>query len=178
MNTLAIIETYYKRGSELYNTLIRHSNDVVSKSLEISRKHPELGIDEEFVREAGALHDIAIYTTNAPKIKCFGILPYISHGYLGRELLDTLGYPKHALVCERHTGSGISEVEIIEQHLPLPHRDMLPVSIEEKIICYADCFFSKAKLGEEKSLEEVRVNLGKFGKASLDRFDELHALFS
>jgi len=41
------------------------------------------------------------------------------------------GYPKHGLVCERHTGTGITLEMIIKNNLPLPHRDMVPVSMEE-----------------------------------------------
>ncbi|MEZ4602993.1 MAG: hypothetical protein R2861_06175 [Desulfobacterales bacterium] len=33
--------------------------------------------------------------------------------------------------------------EIQTHHLPLPLRSMVPVTLEEEIICYADKFFSK-----------------------------------
>ena len=38
------------------------------------------------------------------------------------------GFPRHALVCERHTGAGMSLQSIIDQQLPVPHRNMVPVS--------------------------------------------------
>ncbi|HYQ47622.1 MAG TPA: hypothetical protein VEP69_01025, partial [Thermodesulfovibrionales bacterium] len=59
-------------------------------------------------------------------------------------------------------------------------RDMLPCSLEEKIICYADKFFSKTvgKLGTKKSTSEVRDEMKKFGRERLNAFDKLHALFS
>lgn len=177
MDTLAIIENYYKKDSELYNILVKHSADVTQKALDIAKKHPELNIDQQFVSQAGMLHDIGIFATNAPGIACFGVAPYICHGYLGREILEELGYHKHALVCERHTGSGLTKDEIIEQHLPLPHHDMIPISMEEKVICFADCFFSKTKLGEKKSVEKVRQDMKKYGPASVDRFEELCNLF-
>jgi hypothetical protein len=53
------------------------------------------------------------------------------------------GHPELALVCERHIGVGISIAEIQHHNLPLPSRDMIPVSIEEQLICYSDKFFSK-----------------------------------
>ena len=42
---------------------------------------------------------------------------------------------------------------------------MLPVTLEEKIICYADKFYSKkpGALCFEKTLEEVRKEIGKYG---------------
>ncbi len=177
MNALDIIEKYYKKDSELYTILIKHSTDVMNKALSIAENHPELHIDTEFVKEAAMLHDIGIFLTHAPSIKCFGIAPYICHGYLGRELLDREGLPKHALVCERHTGTGITEEEIIKNELPLPHRNMIPLSIEEKVICFADCFFSKAVLGKERSVEQVKQSLCKFGEEPVKQFEEWVEMF-
>lgn len=177
MNTLAIIEKYYKKDSELYNILVQHSTDVTNKALSIAANHPELNIDSKFVSEAGMIHDIGIFLTNAPSIKCFGIEPYLAHGYLGRDIMEKQGYPVHALVCERHTGTGLSLEEIIEENLPLPHRDMRPVSIEEKVICFADCFFSKTHLGEERSIDKVRQSLSKFGESTVRQFDRWCAIF-
>jgi uncharacterized protein len=76
------------------------------------------------------------------------------------------------LVCERHTGAGLSKEEIIAQKLPIPHRDMLPVTIEEQIICFADKFFSKSKhLTKPKNIEKVQKGLLKYGQVQLDRFN-------
>lgn len=172
MDPIAIIEKYYKRYSDLYNILLSHSTDVTNKALYIAKKHPELNADTSFIKEAAMLHDIGIFLTNAPSINCYGIAPYVCHGYLGRELLDAEGLPLHGLVCERHTGVGISLEEIETEHLPLPRRDMRPVSIEEKIICFADCFYSKTNLGKEKSLEKIRNGLSKHGTDSVKIFDE------
>ena len=73
--------------------------------------------------------------------------PIFCHGYLGAELVRKEGFPKHALVCERHTGAGLSLQNIIQQDLPVPHREMTPVSLEEQIICFADKFFFKVQTG-------------------------------
>ncbi len=177
MNPIDIIKKYYEESSSLYNILINHSSDVTKKALDIAKKHPELNIDMHFVREAGMMHDIGIFMTNAHSIDCYGEYPYIAHGYLGSELLQKEGLPKHALVCERHTGAGLTLEEIIEQKLPLPHRNMMPISIEEKVICFADCFFSKTNLGEEKSIETIKGKLAKFGERSVRQFTEWCELF-
>ena len=135
--------------------------------------------DIDFITEAAILHDIGIVLTYAPKLGCYGDKDYICHGYLGRELLEKENLPRHALVCERHTGVGLTVGDIIAQNLPLPHRDMFPISIEEQIICFADKFFSKnpASLEEEKSIEKVKNTLSKHGKRKIDRFDEWCRLF-
>jgi uncharacterized protein len=177
MNALDIIDKYYKKGTKLYEILIDHSTDVTNKALAIANNHPELNIDKGFIEEAAMLHDIGIYLTNAPGIECYGDKPYLAHGYLGREILDKLGYPKHGLVCERHTGTGISLSEIEKKNLPLPHRDMIPISIEEQLVCFADCFFSKTRLGKEKTVDEVKKSLVKFGDESVKKFNKWCSIF-
>ena len=72
-------------------------------------------------------------------------------------MMQAEGYPRHALVCERHTGTGLSLSYIIEQDLPVPHREMLPISLEEQVICFADKFFSKTHLGEERNVKQASI---------------------
>lgn len=177
MNPLDIIKKYYCEGSDAYRILTIHSRSVADKALAIARMHPELDLDLSFIEEAAMLHDIGIFKCNAPEIDCHGDAPYICHGYLGAELMRAEGFPRHALVCERHTGTGLSLQMIEEQHLPVPHRDMRPVSWEEQIICFADKFYSKTHLDREKQLEKIRKSLSKYGAATLSQFDEWYKLF-
>ncbi|SFL43561.1 uncharacterized protein SAMN05216357_12280 [Porphyromonadaceae bacterium KH3CP3RA] len=177
MDIQTIINKYYKAGTKLYDIYMSHVTDVTNKSLSIAHKHPELAVDVRFIEEAGMLHDIGIFLTKAPHIACEGGYPYICHGYLGRELLTEEGYPKHGLVCERHTGTGLSLETIINRKLPIPHRDMRPQSLEEKIICFADKFFSKSQLGKEKPLKKIRQNLAGHGWHQVEIFDEWCELF-
>ena len=99
------------------------------------------------------------------------VISLISHGYLGADLMRREGYPRHALVCERHTGAGLSLDDIIAQNLPVPHRDMLPVSMEGQVICFADKFYSKTHLEREKTVEKARKSISNFGNVGLERFD-------
>ena len=128
--------------------------------------------DLNFIHSAAILHDIGIFLTDSPGLDCHGTEPYIRHGILGRDILDALGHPRHALVCERHVGVGISAEDIQRFHLPLPERDMRPVSLEEEIICYADKFFSKNGNGasREKSVAEIVESLGRYGAGHVQRF--------
>jgi uncharacterized protein len=179
MNPIPIIEKYYKKDSEAYRFLVEHGRSVAKKSLEVAKNVPELSPDLRFIEEAAMLHDIGIFLVDAPSIGCFGDKKYVCHGYLGREILEKEGLPLHALVCERHIGLGISLEEIKERDLPLPKRDMLPVSIEEEIICFADKFFSKNEkfLTKEKNIEKVRKEIAEFGDRSLRVLDEYVELF-
>lgn len=172
-----IINKYYPKDNKLKHILMVHSRNVADKALEIVDSHPELGADRQFVEEAAMLHDIGIFMTDAAGIHCFGDKPYICHGTLGAELLRKEGYPHHALVCERHTGAGLSLADIERQQLPIPHRDLLPVSIEEKIICFADKFYSKTKLEKEKTVEAALASVAKFGDESASRFTEWIKIF-
>lgn len=172
-----IIRKYYSERSELYKILLEHSFAVANYALELAQIHPEMHLDKNFIYEAAMLHDIGIFKTNAPDIHCFGDYPYICHGYLGSELMTQEGFSMHALVCERHTGSGITLKKILKDDLPLPHREMLPVSLEEKIICFADKFYSKTNLNKVKTVDKVRKKMEKHGRGSLERFDEMCKLF-
>lgn len=177
MNPIELLKKHYKEDSELYFILYTHSHSVAQKALEIARIHPEMEIDTRFLEEAALIHDIGINKTNAPEIGCFGTYNYICHGFLGSEMVRNEGFEKHALVCERHTGSGISKESIIQNKLPLPVRDMLPISIEEKLICFADKFFSKTNLNKVKTIDEIRKSLSKYGDESVYRFNEMVKLF-
>jgi uncharacterized protein len=156
---------------------VKHSEQVKNKALEIAGKHPELNLDTEFITEAAMLHDIGIFLCEAPRIHCHGTHQYIEHGYLGADLLRKEGLPRHALVCERHTGTGLSLKMIEKGNLPLPHRDMLPVSPEEQVICYADKFYSKTQLDEAHSVDRIRDYLKRYGKSEVLKFDRWHSLF-
>ena len=123
------------------------------------------------------LHDIGIFKCDAAGIQCFGTEPYICHGRIGAELLRSEGFPRHARVCERHTGTGITKAQIIAQNLPLPQQDFLPETMEEKVICYADKFFSKTHIDREKTIEQAEKSLSKFGDEGVLRFREWEKCF-
>ena len=177
MNPLKIIEKYYDVWPEACQILISHSRDVAGKAVAIAKAHPEMNLDLTFIDEASMLHDIGIRYCHAPDIGCYGTYDYICHGYLGAELLQKEGFLRHALVCERHTGTGISVQMIIEEKLPLPHRDFLPVTMEEQLICFADKFFSKTKPGTEKSIAQIQESLYRHGEGTVLRFNQWCKLF-
>ena len=166
-----VIDKYYSDNPPLKSLLLLHSTLVARKALAIVDSHPELGAYRGFVEEAAMLHDIGIFLTDAEPIHCFGKYHYLCHGYLGADLLRNEGLPRHALVAERHTGTGLTLKQILERDLPLPHRDMAPVSIEEKIVCFADKFFSKTRPEEEKTVEQAENSLAKFGQEGVEIFN-------
>lgn len=177
MDPITLIHKYYPEANRLRDILVTHSESVARKACAIADAHPELHLDRQFLYEGAMLHDIGIFLTDAGGICCYGDKPYICHGSLGAELMRQEGYERHALVCERHTGAGLSLQEIEAQQLPVPHREMVPVSLEEQVICFADKFFSKTHLDREKSVEKARRSLERYGQEGLDRFDRWCELF-
>ena len=176
---IKIIERYYTPGSKAYEYIIEHGMMVAHKALEIADRVDWLPPGLLFIEEAAMLHDIGIFLTDAPHLGCTGDYPYIAHGYLGRQILEDEGYPLHALVCERHVGVGLTKAEIIEKKLPVPVREMVPITPEEEIICFADKFFpvDPERMLTEQTLEQAREMIAAFGPKNLRKFDRWAAMF-
>ena len=177
MDYLRIIDKYYPEDNALKRLLLEHSQSVARKALQIVAFHPRLHLDSQFVEEAAMVHDIGICQTDAPGIHCHGDKPYICHGILGAAMMRAEGYERHARVCERHTGAGLTLDDIVSQNLPLPHRSLLPETIEEQLICYADKFFSKSHPEREKTMEQAVRSLAKFGTGGVQRFQKWAEMF-
>ncbi len=170
MNPIDLIHKYYAKSPELENILLRHSADVTRRCNRIVLAHPEFYVDRNFLFEAAMLHDIGIFMVNAPSICCYGSRPYICHGVLGAELLRSEGLEAHARVAERHTGTGLTCEQILREKLPIPPRDYVPETLVERIVCYADKFYSKSHLDIEKTPQQAIQSLQKFGQAGVDKF--------
>ena len=180
INYQSVIDHFYKEDDALRHILLVHSRQVAGKALQIALRHPELQLDTDFLETAAMLHDIGIVRCDAPGIQCFGTEPYICHGRIGAEMLrNLLGQEAESIarVCERHTGAGLTEKDIVIQDLPLPHQDFLPETIAEQVICYADKFYSKSHLEREKTVEQAARSLAKFGSEGVERFRKWAQMF-
>ena len=140
MDPFTLIDKYYAKGSPLYDILVTHSRRVAEKAQEIANSHPELEADENFLYEAAMLHDIGIYLTHAPDIQVFRYsslhLPRNSRQRITEKRRIAPPRPRMRETCRSRSFTQ----QHIRENLPIPHRDMLPVSIEEQIICYAKRF--------------------------------------
>lgn len=159
-----IIDKYYPEGSRLRDIYMKHAESVAGLAEELRAEFmPEL--DPQQVKAAAMLHDIGIFLTDAPGIECRGTAPYIQHGPMGADLLRREGAPEWAArVAERHTGVGIGE--------------LVPQTPLEKLVCYADKFYSKSGSGDRKTLDEVERSMARFGPDNLSAFRRLHSLFT
>ncbi|MDE6360191.1 MAG: HD domain-containing protein [Muribaculaceae bacterium] len=173
-----IIDKYYPEGSPLRDIYLRHCRQVADKALAIAEARG-LTLPPAEIEAAAMLHDIGIFLCDAPSIGCHGQEHYLRHGMLGADLLRREGAPEAlARVAERHTGSGITREEIIADMLPLPtDRCLMPETTLERLICYADKFYSKSGDMAEKPLPKVMVSMARFGPEPFARFNDLHREF-
>ncbi|MDE5913190.1 MAG: HDIG domain-containing protein [Muribaculaceae bacterium] len=162
--TDSIIEKYYPAGTRLRDIFLMHARQVADEAVGIARRIG-LPLAEEEIRAAAMLHDIGIFLTDAPDIDCHGSAPYIEHGPLGAELLRREGMPESwARVAERHTGTGLPP--------------LVPETLLERLVCYADKFYSKSGAMKRKTLEQVEKSMLRFGPDNLERFRRLHSEFN
>ena len=178
---LEILFTFYPEDTPFRQMLLKHSYQVCGKALQLLSNPVcrNLTIDRASVVTGALLHDAGIGKCHAPDILCEGTEPYIAHGIIGAEMLRKLAAETgrdlecYARICERHTGTGLTAADIRRQGLPLPERDFLPETLEEKLICLADKFYSKSGDMTEKSPARIRRSMEKFGPEALQRWDEL-----
>jgi uncharacterized protein len=108
------------------------SNDVVAHCIAVSTIAVSLAgrvkvpLDRELVRQGGLFHDIGRARTHG-----------IDHAVAGVAIARELGFSEQlVLIIERHIGAGITAAEAVR--LGIPQKDYLPLTVEEKIVSYAD----------------------------------------
>ncbi len=177
MDVEKIIEKFYPKESLAYSFLFPHSRAVADYAVQVGLKYGEVDLD--FIHESAMLHDIGIFQTKAITIGCNGTLPYIIHGVIGEELLKKENLPRHASVARTHVGVALTAQYIKKKTLPLPHEDMMPQSIEEEIVAYADKFFSKRKewLTTPRPVAVVIDQMNMFGSEPVQTFLEWHVKY-
>lgn len=147
--------------------ILKHSIIVRDLSLSLARSIKDK-IDVDFLGNACMLHDIG-YATAKDKIR---------HGVVGAEFLRGQGLEKYAKACERHIGIGITKDDALE--LGLGDKDLVPKTIEEKILCYCDnldFFDTKTKMHTIKSSDDVvkrfENELGPAYKTKTEKFNRM-----
>lgn len=173
-----IIDKYYPAGSPLRDIYMRHCRSVANLALDIARRKG-LDLSPADIEAAAMLHDIGIVRTDAPGIHCHGSEPYLAHGRIGADLLRAEGAPEeYARVAERHTGAGLTPEDVARMSPMLPpDRSYMPQTLLERLVCYADKFYSKSGDMKIKPLERVRASLAKFGEGASERFERIHQEF-
>ncbi|MBR1890035.1 MAG: HD domain-containing protein [Alloprevotella sp.] len=182
---LSLIHKFYPDDTDLRQLLLLHSRQVMEKALTVCEKHPELSLDRTLVLEGAMLHDIGIFLCDAPGIHCHGPHHYLLHGTLGGQLLRAENMPQLAQFCERHTGTGLQAEQFQRLNIPIPEllrndksqMALTPQTLEEKVVCYADKFFSKSHPERERTVTQTAESLRKFGETCVDTFLHWATLF-
>ena len=130
-------------------------------------------VDPDVVHVGAMLHDVGVYALyqGDGRLDHAG---YVRHGILGDELLRDSGLPDAICrFCSCHTGMGLTAQDVLRQHLPLPVRDYLPVTLEEELVMYADKFHSKTDPPEFVTAGAYAVGVRRFGDEKVRRFEGL-----
>ncbi|MBN1455442.1 MAG: TIGR00295 family protein [Methanomicrobia archaeon] len=105
--------------------VIRHCNAVADLALEFAHRHSE-SVDEPLIFKGALLHDLG-------RARSHGI----DHGVVGGAMARALGLDETIVrIIERHIGAGLTAAEA--EMVGLPPRDLLPETLEEKIVAHAD----------------------------------------
>lgn len=120
-NKSKCIEILKRHGAS--EELVNHSLAVEYVAHKICK---DIECDYELVSAGALLHDIGRTIDNG-----------ITHGITGQEILEKDRISKRVQnVVLRHIGGGITDEEAVS--LNLPRKGLMPVTLEEKIVCTAD----------------------------------------
>jgi len=174
-----IIDAYFPVGSVMRDYYLLHVENVTKKALSICDRNPNLQANRDLVEAGALLHDIGICCVFAPEIGCYGEEPYIRHGVLGAEIVCREGLSEIAPFCENHIGVGITEADIVKYRLDLPVCNMIPQTVEQKMVAFADKFFSKSQhhLTVPKPIEKIHKGLLRYGVEKIAIFNQWCELF-
>jgi len=115
--------------------VIRHCEVVAELALEIADNLEKKGlkVNRELVEVGALLHDLG-------RSKSHGI----DHGVVGANLAKSIGLSEFVVnVIKRHVGGGITASEA--EMLGWPTDVYLPITLEEKIVSYADKLIDQSK---------------------------------
>jgi uncharacterized protein len=123
------------RESQCSLKVIKHCKAVAKLAVETAETCTGngLNVDLELVEIGALLHDIGRSKTHS-----------VHHAVVGAEILQTAGLPEPVIsIVKRHVGGGITANEA--EKLGWPKDVYVPLTIEEKIVSYADKLIKKSK---------------------------------
>jgi uncharacterized protein len=125
-------------------------------------KHKGIGVNVKLVEVGALLHDIGRSKTHG-----------IYHAIVGVKLAKSFNLPNSILsIIECHIGGGISADEA--KKLGLPEKNYFPVTLEEKLVAYADKRLKGSQIVSlEDTIDQFSKRLGK-NHPAIDRIIRLH----
>jgi len=158
------------RAAGCEEAVIKHCIAVAELALEIAAAsknknkngNENKSINEELVFTGALLHDIG-------RARSHGV----EHGFLGGEIAKSLGLNDELVkIIQRHVGAGITAEEA--KQLGLPRISLMPETMEEKIVAYADSLIEGTRRTSiEHALSNLKKKLGESHPA-VARLKKLH----
>ena len=140
---------------------------------------PPRYIDVEKATIGALLHDIGTYAvlkndgSNGEPLSFDGPR-YVEHVLIGYELLLNEAYDESiAEFARNHTGCGLTREDVIDQHLPLPPADYVPVNLEQEVVMVADKYHSKSVPPKFLTASAYARKAARFGAENKQRWLEL-----
>ena len=142
--------------------VVAHCVAVSRTAAALAERMEQVGVDRELVRLGGLFHDIGRSRSHD-----------IHHALVGVQIGRELGFPGQLLsIIERHIGAGITAAEA--ERMGLPKKDYLPLTVEEKLVSYADNLTKGAEaMLFEQAMERFRKVLGD-GHEGIELFRRQH----
>lgn len=155
------------REEGVSNKVLKHAVKVaeVAKDLTGKLKSKGYSVDEELVVAGALLHDVGRAVTHD-----------VSHGVMGGRIIRRRNLDeKLARIVERHVGGGIPIEEAT--NLKLGSLNLMPETLEEKIVCYADKLVDgDRRIAFSETLKYFTEKLG-VEHPAIKRLEELNAFF-
>ena len=150
------------RENKCSEKVINHCEAVTDLAIETASALLKKGvkINFELVEIGALLHDIGRSKTHS-----------VQHGVVGAEIVKSAGLPDSIVsIVKRHVGGGITSSEAEE--LGWPKDVYVPVTLEEKVVSYADKLIEKGKRAPIEATIEKFSEQGMYEAA--ERVRELH----
>jgi uncharacterized protein (TIGR00295 family) len=155
------------REEGVADNVIKHAVKVLRVAKELTDRIRLKGydVDDKLVVAGALLHDVGRSVTHD-----------VSHGLVGGRIVRRRKLDERlARIVERHVGGGISREEA--EKLGLGHVDLIPETLEEKIVCYTDKLVDgDRRIDFEEALKYFIEKLGAEHPA-IKRLGELDAFF-
>lgn len=140
----------FLRENGCRENVIRHVEAVSALAVEIAQACKAKGydVDVRLVEVGALLHDIGRGKTHS-----------VHHAVIGAEIARSLGLPEPVIsIIKRHVGGGITAAEA--RKLGWPRDIYMPITLEEKIVSYADKLIEGSRrVPIEVTIEELSREL-------------------
>ena len=143
-------------------SVISHCRAVANLSVETAKicQKKGLKVDLELVEAGALLHDLGRSKTHT-----------VNHAVVGAQIAKKAGLPEPVInIIKRHVGGGITNAEA--KDLGWPEDNYVPITLEEKIVSYAD------KLVEISKRIPIEMTINKLREEKLEtaaiKVKELH----